>query len=275
MNQTIKIWGHRGCRGDDNPPENSLDAFQAAIDQGADGVELDVFLTKDTQLVVFHDDTLERMTNGTGDITTFTLAELKRLQLKDTKGILTQSLIPTLEEVLNLVGDFRQQNPEEIRAKDFVVNIEIKGARLNQQVAEAIQNRLNNGWSPTNFQVSAGDIDNLREIKKLRAETPLGALFWSDKEPWCVTEQQLAQKLTTIDDLHPQTVNLSLPSLTQVTINMIRTAGAKPVAWTCQEKNPDRLNPQEREALTRQLLNSGITTIITDYPQQMRALLNI
>src|ERR1041385_827193 len=53
MNAAIQVWGHRGCRGSGNPPENSLEAFQAAIDQGADGFELDVFLTRDDQLVIF------------------------------------------------------------------------------------------------------------------------------------------------------------------------------------------------------------------------------
>jgi len=273
MQKAIKIWGHRGCRGDENPPENSLAAFQAAIDQGADGVELDVFLSKDEQLVVFHDDTLERMTNGDGDVTALTLTELKQLRLKDAGGKLTSSQIPTLEEVLKLVDNFRRQNPQETRAKDFVVNIEIKGARLNRQVALAVQKWLQKDWSETNFQISAGDINNLREIKAFGVDTPIGALFWSDKEPWDITEQQLAQKLTTIGDLHPQTINLSLPSLTQTTIDMIRTAGAKPVAWTYKETNPDHLSSQEREALVDQLLNSGITTIITDYPQQMRTLL--
>src|ERR1051326_7087798 len=101
-----QVWGHRGCRGPRNPPENSLTAFQSAIDQGAHGVELDVFLTQDHHLVVFHDDTLERMTDGHGSITSCTLAEIHRLRLKSPDGQITQATIPTLDEVLDIVARF-------------------------------------------------------------------------------------------------------------------------------------------------------------------------
>lgn len=71
------IVAHRGDR--ERYPENTLTAFESAIAKGADAIELDVFSTRDGELVVHHDYTLERTTEGAGDIGGFTLAELKRL----------------------------------------------------------------------------------------------------------------------------------------------------------------------------------------------------
>ena len=70
-----KIYGHRGAKG--MYPENTLLSFKKAIDQGVDGLELDVHLTKDGEVVVIHDETLDRTTSGTGWIKDLTLAEIK------------------------------------------------------------------------------------------------------------------------------------------------------------------------------------------------------
>lgn len=87
---------HRGLH-DDEFPENSIPAFEAAIKHGFN-IEIDVHLTRDNVLVVFHDDTLKRVCGVEGKVKDFTLAELKKLRLAD-----TQYTIPTFEEFLALV----------------------------------------------------------------------------------------------------------------------------------------------------------------------------
>ena len=72
-----KIFAHRGASS--YAPENTLPAFALATRQGADGIELDVHLTRDGQLVVIHDETLERTTNGSGWVKDHTLAQLQQL----------------------------------------------------------------------------------------------------------------------------------------------------------------------------------------------------
>ena len=72
----ILVIAHRGFSG--QAPENTLAAFQAAIDAGSDMIELDVHLTRDSEVVVIHDDTLERTTNGKGNVAEKSLAELMR-----------------------------------------------------------------------------------------------------------------------------------------------------------------------------------------------------
>lgn len=84
----------------DSLPENSLEAFEYTISQTPAIIECDIALTKDKQLVLMHDNTLERTTNGSGKVEDYTQAELKNLYLKDKKGRLTSYRIPTLGEVL-------------------------------------------------------------------------------------------------------------------------------------------------------------------------------
>lgn len=94
----VLVIAHRGDWR--NFPENSLEGFSSAIEMGVDMVEMDVAKTKDNQLVILHDKTLERTTNGKGWVSDWTLDALRGLYLKDGLGIETKYKIPTLEEAL-------------------------------------------------------------------------------------------------------------------------------------------------------------------------------
>ena len=96
-NKNIFVAAHRGWR--EKYPENTIEAFKAALDLGVDQLETDVRITKDGELVLIHDATVDRTTNGTGNVCDFTLAELKAL---DAGG---GAKIPTLIEFMELVKD--------------------------------------------------------------------------------------------------------------------------------------------------------------------------
>ncbi|WP_195532418.1 glycerophosphodiester phosphodiesterase family protein [Bacteroides finegoldii] len=96
----VMIFAHRGDWR--YAPENSIHAFQRCIDEGIDGIEVDVQKTKDGELVVMHDETLDRTTTGTGKVSDYTLWELKNLYLKSPIGVTTRQRIPTFGEVLEL-----------------------------------------------------------------------------------------------------------------------------------------------------------------------------
>lgn len=98
--QSVLVVSHRGDWR--NAPENSLQAFQNCIDMGVDMIELDLKKTKDGELILMHDNTLNRTTNGTGKPEDYTLAELKKLRLKNGAGCLTRHKIPTLRETMLL-----------------------------------------------------------------------------------------------------------------------------------------------------------------------------
>ena len=89
-----------------NYPENSIPAIESIIRMGADMMELDLKRTKDGVLVLCHDKTLDRTTNGKGLVSDHTLAEIKKLRLKRGHGVATDSLrMPTLEEALRVCKD--------------------------------------------------------------------------------------------------------------------------------------------------------------------------
>ncbi|PWG80818.1 glycerophosphodiester phosphodiesterase [Pararcticibacter amylolyticus] len=96
----VMVAAHRGDWR--NAPENSLQAYKLAIAEGVDIVELDLKMSKDSVLVILHDQTLNRSTTGKGKPSDFTLAELKRLNLRDGLGAPTSQRIPTLEDVMLL-----------------------------------------------------------------------------------------------------------------------------------------------------------------------------
>ncbi len=98
-----KIYCHRGYSG--LYPENTMLAFEKAVHTGADGMEIDVHLTKDGEVVIFHDERLERVTDGTGFLRDHTLKELKKLDASGKyRGKVPAQRIPTLEEYLSLVA---------------------------------------------------------------------------------------------------------------------------------------------------------------------------
>ncbi|WP_270293246.1 glycerophosphodiester phosphodiesterase family protein [Bacteroides xylanisolvens] len=96
----VMIFAHRGDWR--NAPENSLQAYKSCIDAGFDGIEIDVQMTKDSIIVMMHDQTIDRTTTGTGKVSDYTWAELKDLKLKSPIGVITRQRIPTFDEVLEL-----------------------------------------------------------------------------------------------------------------------------------------------------------------------------
>lgn len=94
----VMVMAHRG--GFVSTPENSISAIQNSIDMGVDFVEMDVQLSKDGFLVIMHDNSINRTTNGTGLVSDYTLAELKQFKLLMPNGAVSNEFIPSLKEVL-------------------------------------------------------------------------------------------------------------------------------------------------------------------------------
>src|SRR5690606_20002442 len=129
---TPLIIAHRGAS--DQAPETTMAAFRRALDIGADGIELDVHMSADGRLVVIHDETVDRTSNGKGLVKDKTLAELKELDFGSwfSEGFRGEK-IPELEDVLELLSD-----------RDVLLNIEIKNGPvfypgIETAVADALQ----------------------------------------------------------------------------------------------------------------------------------------
>lgn len=119
----ITDYAHRGLHSE-TVPENSLKAFQNAVENGY-GIELDVQLSKNGEVMVFHDYTLDRMTERKGKLCDLTASELKTVSLKN-----TDQTIPTLSEVLTLVDG------------KIPILIELKGESLDTRLCENVADRL-------------------------------------------------------------------------------------------------------------------------------------
>jgi len=151
----LKI-GHRGAAGYE--PENTLSSFKKAIELNVDMIELDVYLCKTGELVVIHDERLERTTNGQGYVAHKGLKELRALDAG--KG----EKIPLLREVFDLIN-----------AK-VALNIELKGPDTARPVAGLIEEFVErHGWSYDDFLVSSFDHYKLLEVKKLCPQVRTGA----------------------------------------------------------------------------------------------------
>ena len=109
-----KNFAHRGYSG--KYPENTLLAFEKALEAGCDGIELDVHLSSDGEVVIIHDELVDRTTDGTGLVGSHTLAQLKTLDASaGFRGVYGRNEIPTLREYFELVKE-----------KDVGTNIELK-----------------------------------------------------------------------------------------------------------------------------------------------------
>lgn len=166
-------WGHRGYSA--ARPENTLAAFAAALEAGADGVELDVNLSADGRLVVVHDETLERTTDGTGPVAARTMEELRALDAGawfDPR--FAGERLSTLEEVLDLLGG------------KTLVNIEIKpeacrvraGASVERLVLDLVCAR----GLRDSVLVSSFDYMALIRLRSMDEDLRLGALFTGDED---------------------------------------------------------------------------------------------
>lgn len=115
---SAQIFGHRGASG--YAPENTLEAFDMAAKMGAHGVELDVHICRSGELVVTHDETIERVSNGEGWVKDLSLTELKALRFNRTHPEFKDARIPTLQEVFQLL------HPTNLK-----INIELKNSMID------------------------------------------------------------------------------------------------------------------------------------------------
>jgi len=192
------IYAHRGASA--YAPENTLEAFRLAMEMGADGIELDVHLTKDGELAVIHDEALDRTTNGTGQVKDFTMAQLKELDASNGKAAYPGAKIPTLGEVYDLVRD-----------SGMTVNVELKTDANFYPGIEAACLKLEREKGMTGRVIYSSfnhyTIANLRALDK---DARLGLLYMSGLyEPWNYAKQVTAQYI------HPFDASMLLPGLAE------------------------------------------------------------
>jgi len=234
--QSPLIIAHRGSS--QAAPENTLAAFRAAIDAGADGIELDVQLSKDGHVVVIHDEKLDRTTNGSGFVKDHTLAELSQL---DAGGKFSPHFagepLPTLASVFELIRE---------RSWKGLINVELKTSRFPYPgIERAVVDLIDAYGLREQALLSSFNHNSLAEVARIAPGVKTAILFSIVLyKPW-----EYAKGIG-CSALHP-----SLQPGIEELIAGARAAGLSVNVWT--------INSVEQ---AQELAKAGATGIITDVP---------
>ncbi|WP_256815853.1 glycerophosphodiester phosphodiesterase [Cytobacillus sp. Bac17] len=168
MNKRAKVFAHRGVSG--HFPENTMAAFQAALEAGADGIELDVQMAKDGKLVIIHDETVDRTTGGTGYIKDMTFEEILRLDAGSWFGnVNTGETIPDLEQLLQWA--VREGN-------ELLINIELKNDLIEYPgMEEKVIDLILNYKLEQRVIISSFNPESLKRVRDLHATLQTGYLI--------------------------------------------------------------------------------------------------
>ncbi len=224
------IIGHRGAMGYEM--ENTLSSVQKALELGVDMIEIDVFEIESGEIVVFHDDTVDRLTNGGGKIEGYNIFDLKQLTLDGGHKI------PMLQDVLGLINH------------RVPLNIELKGAGMAERV-QMITSYYSEkkGWSPDQFLISSFNWDELRSYRALDPKARIAVL----------TEEDPEEALEVARELGAEAINPAYGKITPEKARAIHEAGFKIYVWTVNE-------PKQFEELKAM----GVDGVFSNYPDRMR-----
>ncbi|MFJ7825650.1 glycerophosphodiester phosphodiesterase [Psychrobacillus sp. NPDC096623] len=233
----MKIYAHRGSSG--THPENTLAAFKAAAKLPVHGVEFDVHMTKDHELVVIHDETIDRTSNGTGFIKDMTLTELKEFEFGSWfSPKFKQETIPTLREVLYVFKD-----------TDHHLNIVLKSDIFPYEgMEQAVLQMLTDYRLEPRVVISSFNHEMVRKFKQMAPPIETAILFME-----VMIEPHKYAELVGADALH-----VFFPAA-------LRQMGAEAIA-SGKKVRTFTVNEEKYADLLKQV---GVDAIFTDYPEKM------
>lgn len=218
--------GHRGASGYEL--ENTAKSIQKALELRVDMIELDVRQCATGELVVFHDSTVKRITNGTGAIRKMSWAELKQLRTKDGQTILS------LEEALDLLNEH------------CWINLDIKSRGVAKTLVELLQRRAELKKNKLRqFLISSFNHAELRRIKKLEPSLRIGLLY----------HRHILNVLKKAKKMGAYSVHFNVHYFSKKLVKALHDEGIKTFVWTVN-------NPHE----AKRLYKLGIDGVISDFP---------
>ena len=218
-NEKTLIMGHRG-----SPAlitENTLQSFNKAIDQGVDGLEFDIRLSKDKQIVIFHDSNLKRLSTREDSITDVSLAELQTILLKKQEGQSDETYIPSLTDVVSLLDQIK------------VINIEIKSEGLfkGHNILKPLIKFLNKHQIDDKCIISSFNPLILMKLRLQRPETVIGFLY--NRKRLFHTWGNMIWMLR----VQPENLHIHYSMLDSWIINWARKKGMRINAYTINDKD--------------------------------------
>lgn len=251
----MEIWAHRGCSY--RYPENTLSSFQEACRYEITGIELDIQLSKDRELMVIHDEKVDRTTNGRGRVADMTLRELKRLKIQPNKQVSKiYETIPTMREVLALLAPV-------CRRDSLLINIELKNSVVRYEGMEQMILDLVAEYGLEPYIVySSFNPDSIRLLKELKPDARVGIL--SSNVSDCL---EFARQVP-VEAIHPFIKAEDIELLTKGDSTDIPGQGIRVRAWNIRTWEP--FFPEDREIEIQDietLQKTGITDIFTNTPE--------
>lgn len=211
--------------------ENTLASIQKALDLNVDMIEIDVFKISSGEIVVFHDEKIDRLTNGSGDIESLDLETLKNLTVEGNHKI------PLLSEVLDVMNH------------TVPLNIELKGPGTSEGVMHIIKTYMENeGWTLDDFLISSFNWEELKNMRRINKDIKIAIL----------TEDNPLDAIPIANDLNAVAINPNYMSLTKENVLEIKSQGFKIFTWT--------VNDTKQISNMRKL---GVDGVFTNYPERV------
>jgi glycerophosphoryl diester phosphodiesterase len=222
------IIGHRGASG--TAPENTPASFEKAIRMGVEMIELDVHWCASGELVVIHDEKIDRTTSGKGFVSDKTLHELQQVDAGDGEKI------PALHEVLNLVN------------RRVRINIELKGSGVAAPTADLLHYyKKNRSWQTEDFYISSFDHQQLMQFRELDRFTKIGILY--KRHPHGFVALAKALKATS--------VNIPMRMASPELVNEIHSHGLEVWVYTVNSSR-----------FLKRLQEMNVEALFTNYPDR-------
>lgn len=231
-----KIFAHRGASA--YAPENTVEAFALAMEQGADGIELDVQMTKDGQVVVIHDETIDRVSDGTGAVRDYTLEELKKFHFSNHMENYENAVIPTLKEVLDL-----------IKSSSMLLNIELKtGIYWYPNLEEKTMELVKEAGMEDRVIYSSFNHYSIKKILEMNPHAEC-AFLYSD----VILNVDKYAKNAGVCGLHPAVYHLKMAEF----LKEYQESGLKVRVWTVNKKED-----------MEKFIKADLEAVITNYPDK-------
>ena len=231
-------------------PENSLLAFKNALALGADFIEFDVHLSRDGEVVVIHDATLDRTTTGTGPVRDRTMAELKMLRLKDRSGTVSQEPVPTLDEVAAVAAQAKRR---------MLLEIKVDPAKARYPgIEEKVMAILDRHGMVASTVVMSFEAPTWRRIRELRPEVATCALYSARM----LGRSGLAAELALLKTAGVGYIGVEYTAVDGAAVAEAQRAGVGLGAWTVNDARD-----------MKRMIEAGVTILITDQPDVAKTLL--
>ncbi|RDY25445.1 glycerophosphodiester phosphodiesterase [Romboutsia weinsteinii] len=242
----MEIFAHRGASSD--YPENTILAFKKALTLPINGIELDVHKSKDGELVVIHDEDIQRTFKGRGMVEDYSLLELQSFNCRKFEFVNNELCkVPTLEDVLILIKD-----------KNITLNIEAKTDQIHYDLENDVLELVEKYNMKNNVLISSFNHKCLNIFKSIDSSYKYGALYEAEKD--FASENNVVEHAK---KLGVYSINISKELVTKEMVDLAHSNNLKVYVYTVNAP-----------IIMRKMIEFDVDAVFTDYPELMLEVLS-